>query len=143
MPSWHVAASGQGSLIDQELPKTSVSFQHRRPPEAPIVALVVPRAYTGAEFPEIHRKEECLEQRGRGGTARDLASNDTINEQGGGSCLWCCITHVGERLLVTLMSAGSLFFAETTLQTGIGLSDGVCSILAIAFLDEGRQVEAL
>ena len=37
----------------------------------------------------------------------------------------------------------SPILAETTHQTGIGLSDGFCSILAIASLDEGRQVEAL
>ena len=67
------------------------------------------------------------------GTARDLASNDTLNEQGESSS-WCCITYMGERLLVTLMSVGSLFSAETTLQTGIGLSDEFYSILVIAFL---------
>ena len=49
---------------------------------------------------------------------------------------------MGERFLVTLMSAGSLFSAEATLETGIDLSDGFRSILAIAFLDEERKYKA-
>ena len=44
------------------------------------------------------------------------------------------------------MSAGSLFSAETRLQTrlqtGIGLSDEILSILAIAFLSEDRKFQA-
>ena len=48
-----------------------------------------------------------------------------------------------ERLLVTWMSAGSPFSAETTLQTGIGLSDEYRSILAIAFHSEGKKYQAI
>lgn len=75
MPPWHVAASGEGSLICQKSHKRSVSFQHRRPPEALRAALVIPPRYTRANFPES-TGEESLKQRGRAGIRRDLASND-------------------------------------------------------------------
>ena len=73
MPSWHVAASSEGSLICQRLHKTPGFFQHRRPPEDLRAVLAIPRAHTGAKLPGF-TGEECLEQRGRDGTARDLAS---------------------------------------------------------------------
>ena len=116
-----------------------MSFQHRRPPEALRAALIIPRAHTEPTFPEF-TGEECLKQHGRDGNCARLASNDTLNEQGESSS-WCCITYMGERLLVTLMSVGSLFSAETTLQTGIGLSDEFCSINSTAFLSEGRKFQ--
>ena len=83
MPSWHVAASSEGGLIRYKFPKTTVSFQHRRPlsTEALRAALVFPRAHTDPVFPES-TGEECLKHRGRDGIARALASNDTLNEQG-------------------------------------------------------------
>lgn len=46
MPSWHVAASSEGSLICQKFPKIPPSFQNRHPPAALLVALVIPRAHT-------------------------------------------------------------------------------------------------
>ena len=69
--------------------------------------------------------------------------NNTLNEQGDKACLWYHITHMGERLLETSTSAGSLSSAETTLRPDIGLRDAFRSMLAIPFLREGRKFQAL
>lgn len=67
---------------------------------------------------------------------------DTLNEQRDESCLWCYIKHGGEQLLVTLKFAGSLFPSETTVQSGIGLSDELRWILAIIFFSEDGKYQA-
>ena len=59
MPSWHVAASSEGSLICQKFPKIPPSFQNRRPPAALLVALVIPRAHTEAKRPESTGKRNA------------------------------------------------------------------------------------
>ena len=82
MPSWHVAASGEGGMKRRSLTAAIVLYQPR--PSAPCRSN---RKHVLKQILPYPQETECLKHHGRDGTARDLASNDTQNEQGDEACL--------------------------------------------------------